>query len=94
MRHAEEFMWKGMKVKLQIKFRGPRDDAPGHRHEPSSGAWRVDLSQIGVADTEPKLIGKSINYDAITTARSEKGSANSPTRMSRRRRRSRRIHFA
>ena len=22
MRHAEEFMWKGMKVKLQLKFRG------------------------------------------------------------------------
>ena len=22
MRHAEEFMWKGMKVKLQVKFRG------------------------------------------------------------------------
>jgi translation initiation factor IF-3 len=60
MRHAEEFMWKGMKVKLQLKFRGRemmhQDIGMNLIHR-----MRSDLAGIGIADTEPKLIGKSIN---------------------------------
>jgi translation initiation factor IF-3 len=60
MRHAEEFMWKGMKVKMTLKFRGREN----MHHEIGMNLirrMRADLSHIGVADTEPKLIGKSIN---------------------------------
>ena len=60
MRHAEEFMWKGMKVKLQLKFRG-RENMHHDIGMKLIRRMQTDLSQIGVADTEPKLIGKSIN---------------------------------
>ena len=60
MRHAEEFMWKGMKVKLQLKFRG-REMMHQDIGMNLIRRMRSDLGQIGVADTEPKLIGKSIN---------------------------------
>jgi translation initiation factor IF-3 len=60
MRHAEEFMWKGMKVKLQLKFRG-REMMHQDIGMNLIRRMRSDLSQIGIADTEPKLIGKSIN---------------------------------
>ena len=60
MRHAEEFMWKGMKVKLQLKFRG-REMMHQDIGMNLIRRMRADLNQIGVADTEPKLIGKSIN---------------------------------
>jgi translation initiation factor IF-3 len=60
MRHAEEFMWKGMKVKLQVKFRG-REMMHQDIGMNLVKRMRADLSQIGVADNEPKLIGKSIN---------------------------------
>jgi translation initiation factor IF-3 len=53
MRHAEEFMWKGMKVKLGLKFRG--------REMMHQDIGMNLISEIGVADTEPKLVGKSIN---------------------------------
>ena len=60
MRHAEEFMWKGMKVKLQLKFRG-REMMHQDIGMNLIRRMRADLAGIGVADTEPKLIGKSIN---------------------------------
>jgi translation initiation factor IF-3 len=60
MRHAEEFMWKGMKVKLQVKFRG-REMMHQDIGMNLVKRMRVDLAGIGVADNEPKLIGKSIN---------------------------------
>jgi translation initiation factor IF-3 len=60
MRHAEEFMWKGMKVKLQLKFRG-REMMHQDIGMNLIRRMRTDLSQVGVADAEPKLIGKSIN---------------------------------
>jgi len=60
MRHAEEFMWKGMKVKLQLKFRG-REMMHQDIGMNLIRRMRSDLAQIGIADTEPKLIGKSIN---------------------------------
>ena len=60
MRHAEEFMWKGMKVKLQLKFRG-REMMHQDIGMNLIRRMRTDLAGIGIADTEPKLIGKSIN---------------------------------
>ena len=60
MRHAEEFMWKGMKVKLQLKFRG-REMMHQDIGMNLIRRMRADLAGIGLADTEPKLIGKSIN---------------------------------
>lgn len=60
MRHAEEFMWKGMKVKLQLKFRG-REMMHQDIGMNLIRRMRADLSGIGLADSEPKLIGKSIN---------------------------------
>ena len=60
MRHAEEFMWKGMKVKLQLKFRG-REMMHSEIGMNLIRRMRADLSQIGVADAEPKLIGRNIN---------------------------------
>ena len=60
MRHAEEFMWKGMKVKMGLKLRG-REMMHQEIGMDLIRRMRADLSQIGVADTEPKLIGKSIN---------------------------------
>ena len=60
MRHAEEFMWKGMKVKMQLKFRG-REMMHQNIGMDLIKRMRVDLAGIGVADNEPKLIGKSIN---------------------------------
>ena len=60
MRHAEEFMWKGMKVKLQVKFRG-REMMHQDIGMNLVKRMRADLAGIGAADHEPKLIGKSIN---------------------------------
>ena len=60
MRHAEEFMWKGMKVKLQLKFRG-REMMHQDIGMNLIRRMRADLAHIGVADNEPKLFGKSIN---------------------------------
>jgi translation initiation factor IF-3 len=60
MRHAEDFMIKGMKVKLMLVLRGRemirKDDA-------RAMAQRiiVDLSHVASADNEPKLVGRNIN---------------------------------
>jgi len=59
MRHAEESLWSDEEVLLQLKFRGiemPRRD---------SGLilinrMRDDLSEVGAAVAEPRLVGKSI----------------------------------
>jgi translation initiation factor IF-3 len=60
MRHAEEFMWKGMKVKLQLRFRG-REAMHQDIGMKLIHRMRADLAHIGIADHEPKLIGKCIN---------------------------------
>jgi translation initiation factor IF-3 len=60
IRHAEEFMWKGMKVKMGLKLRG-REMMHQDLAMNLVRRMREDLSQMGVADNEPKLIGKSIN---------------------------------
>ena len=60
IRHAEEFLDKGNKVKLRLKFRG-REMAPteiGFRVITNALA---ELSGMGHADSEPRLLGKQIN---------------------------------
>ena len=64
MRHAEEALWNGIKVRLQLKFRGIEMS----RQEEGIALVRrmnSDLSGMGIADAEPKLAGKSI-YSMIT----------------------------
>jgi translation initiation factor IF-3 len=59
MRHAEEFLWNGIKVRLQLKFRG----VEMLRQEEGMALIRrmnSDLSGTGIADAEPRLAGKSI----------------------------------
>jgi translation initiation factor IF-3 len=60
MRHAEGFMFKGMKVKLLMVFRG-REMMHQDIGVNLMRRIRADLAHIGTADAEPKMIGKSIN---------------------------------
>ncbi len=60
MRHAEGFMFKGMKVKLLMVFRG-REMMHQDIGVNLMKRIRADLLHIGTADAEPKMIGKSIN---------------------------------
>jgi translation initiation factor IF-3 len=60
LRHAEEFLWHGNKVKLRLKFRG-REMA---HTEIGFGVIKravVDLVGMGHPDADPKLIGRNIN---------------------------------
>ena len=60
MRHAEDFMIKGMKVKLMLVLRGRemirKDDA-------RALAFKIiaDLGHVASADNDPKLVGRNIN---------------------------------
>jgi translation initiation factor IF-3 len=59
IRHAEEFLDKGNKVKIHLQFRG-REMA--HRELGMEVVNRVknDLATMGHVDMEPKLVGKAI----------------------------------
>jgi translation initiation factor IF-3 len=59
MRHAEDFLWKGMKVKVVMAFRG-REMQHQDLGKTLVKSIRDDLKLVGVADAEPKLIGKNI----------------------------------
>jgi translation initiation factor IF-3 len=59
MRHAEDFLWKGMKVKIVMAFRG-REMQHQDLGKTLVKSIREDLKLVGVADAEPKLIGKNI----------------------------------
>ena len=59
MRHAEEFLWKGMKVKVVMAFRG-REMQHQDLGKTLVESIRNDLKLVGLADAEPKLIGKNI----------------------------------
>lgn len=59
MRRAESFMLKGMKTKIMMVFRG-REMAHKQIGIDLIAKIRVDLSHVGTADSEPKLVGKSI----------------------------------
>ncbi len=59
IRHAEEFLDKGNKVKIHLQFRG-REMA--HQELGMEVVHRVknDLATMGHVDMEPKLVGKAI----------------------------------
>lgn len=59
LRHAEEFLDKGNKVKIHLQFRG-REMA--HQSLGMDVVRRVkdDLATMGHVDMEPKLVGKAI----------------------------------
>jgi translation initiation factor IF-3 len=59
MRHAEEFLWKGMKVKIVMAFRG-REMQHQNLGQDLVRTIRNDLKLVGAADADPKLIGKNI----------------------------------
>jgi translation initiation factor IF-3 len=59
MRHAEEALLQGLNVRLQLKFRG-REMPYQERGMILIHRMNTDVSGVGVADTEPKLLGKSI----------------------------------
>jgi translation initiation factor IF-3 len=59
MRHAEEFLWKGMKVKVVMAFRG-REMQHQNLGQDLVRTIRADLKLVGLADADPKLIGKNI----------------------------------
>jgi translation initiation factor IF-3 len=60
LRRAEEFLDKGNKLKLLLQFRG-RENA--HKELGVELMLRVkeDLSSMGHADMEPKLVGRAVN---------------------------------
>ena len=60
IRHAEEFLDKGNKLKIQLQFRG-REMAHKDLGEAVMRRVKEDLSTMAFAEMEPKLIGKSIN---------------------------------
>jgi len=60
LRQAEGFMWKGMKVKFSLFLRG-RENLHKDLAELLMRRCRADLLHVGVADQEPKLVGKSIS---------------------------------
>lgn len=60
IRHAEEFLDKGNKVKVQLQFRGRQ---MAHQDLGMAVVLRVkeDLATMGHVDMEPKLVGRAIN---------------------------------
>lgn len=60
LRHAEEFLGKGNKVKLTLTFRGREME---HKELGFENITRAisDLSLVGVADAPPRLAGRNIN---------------------------------
>ncbi len=60
LRHAEEFLDEGAKVKLRLKFRGREMAHTEIGFEVIKKAIE-ELSSMGHPDSEPKLMGKQIN---------------------------------
>ncbi|MBU3665655.1 MAG: translation initiation factor IF-3 [Chthoniobacterales bacterium] len=60
VRHAEEFLDKGNKLKIQLQFRGRQ---MAHQELGMAVVKRVreDLATMGHVDMEPKLVGRAIN---------------------------------
>ncbi|MEX2381283.1 MAG: translation initiation factor IF-3 [Opitutales bacterium] len=60
LRHAEEFLGKGNKVKLTLTFRGREME---HKELGFENITRAigDLNQVGVPDAPPRLAGRNIN---------------------------------
>lgn len=60
MRHAEEFLMKGMKVKMMMVFRGREMQHKNIGHQLVKKI-QEDLKEVGLADSVPKLVGRNIN---------------------------------
>lgn len=60
MRHAEQFLLKGNKVKLTLSFRG-REMSHTEIGFDTIRRAVVDLETMGHADNEPRLMGRNIN---------------------------------
>lgn len=60
IRRAEQFMMKGMKVKMVMVFRG-REMQHKEIGMDLIKKIRADLIHVGTADMEPKIVGKFIN---------------------------------
>ncbi|MBX3749809.1 MAG: translation initiation factor IF-3 [Opitutaceae bacterium] len=60
LRHAEEFLGHGNKVKMRLKFRGREMAHTEIGFEVMKRAV-VELAGMGHPDSEPKLIGRNIN---------------------------------
>ena len=60
LRHAEEFLYKGAKLKLSLMFRGRENEHKELGIEVLAKAGQ-DLSHVGNPDTEPKLSGRHVN---------------------------------
>lgn len=59
LRHAEEFLHKGAKLKLTLMFRGREMEHKELGFDTINRAIN-DLSHIGTADSPPKLVGRNI----------------------------------
>lgn len=60
IRHAEEFLLKGNKLKLTLTFRGRREQEYADRGFGTIRRAIADLETMGTLDSEPKLIGRNI----------------------------------
>ena len=60
MRHAEDFLMRGMKVKLMLVLRG-REMLRKDDGREMAGKIKSDLLHVAVADNDPKLVGRNIN---------------------------------
>jgi translation initiation factor IF-3 len=59
VRHAEEFLDRGNKVRVQLQFRG-REMAHQELGTQLVGKVREDLSSMSQVETEPKIAGRNI----------------------------------
>ncbi len=60
MRHAEDFLMKGMKVKLLVVLRGREMMRKGLASERIEQI-KAELAHVAVADNDPKFIGRNFN---------------------------------
>ena len=59
VRHGEEFLVKGNKVRVQLQFRG-RENAHKDLGEDLMQKVKVDLSGVGQVEMEPKHVGRTM----------------------------------
>jgi len=60
LRHGEEFLYKGNKLKLSLMFRGREQEHKDIGVEVIRRASE-DLAHVGTSDTEPRLAGRNVN---------------------------------
>lgn len=60
LRHGEEFLYKGNKLKMSLMFRGRENEHKNLGIEVLAKAAK-DLNHVGAADGDPKLSGRHVN---------------------------------